>query len=163
MKTEPQDEHRWLDQLIGEWTYEAEFSVGPDQPRHKSTGTEDVHSLGGLWVVAKGEGEMPGSGMANTIMTLGFDTHRHSYVGTWVGSMMAYLWIYNGTMDSTGRILTLEAEGPSFAREGKMAKYRDIISLKDNGVRLLTSFALGDDGRWREFMTTTYKRRLIYA
>lgn len=162
MKTEPRDEHRWLDQLVGEWTYEADFAIGPNQPRQKSKGTEDVHSLGGLWVIAKGEGEMPSGGIAKTVMTLGFDTYRNTYVGTWVGSMMAYLWTYNGTMDSTGTILTLEAEGPSFFKEGKTAKYRDMILLKGDGVRLLTSFALGDDGKWREFMTTTYNRKLNY-
>lgn len=159
MKTYPQDEHRWLEQLVGEWTYEADFSMAPDQPRQRSTGVERVRSVNGLWIISEAEGEMPGGDMATSIMTLGYDTVRQHYVGSFISSMMAYLWVYKGTMDSTATALTLEAEGPSFKKEGKMAKYRDIVSLKSGGGRLMTSFGLGDDGRWREFMTITYRRR----
>jgi hypothetical protein len=31
MKTEPQQEHQWLQQLVGEWTYEAEAMMEPGQ------------------------------------------------------------------------------------------------------------------------------------
>ena len=47
--------------------------MGPDQPPMKSTGVDVVRSLGGLWIIAEGEGEMPGGGTAKTIMTLGYD------------------------------------------------------------------------------------------
>ena len=40
MKAEPQKEHQWLEQLLGEWTYEAEMQMGPGQPPMKSTGKE---------------------------------------------------------------------------------------------------------------------------
>ena len=32
MKTEPQQEHQWLQQLVGEWTYEADATMEPGQP-----------------------------------------------------------------------------------------------------------------------------------
>jgi len=53
---QPQQEHQWLQQLVGEWTYEVEGMTGPDQPMETSTGTERVKSVGGLWVVAEGQG-----------------------------------------------------------------------------------------------------------
>jgi len=46
MKTEPQKEHQWLQQLVGEWTYEGEASMGPDKPPEKFQGTESVRSIG---------------------------------------------------------------------------------------------------------------------
>lgn len=70
MPETPQEAHHWLQQLVGEWTYESEADMGPDQPPAKATGTENVRSLGGLWTLAEGEGEMPGGGMAKTLMTL---------------------------------------------------------------------------------------------
>jgi hypothetical protein len=74
MKTEPQKEYQWLQKLVGEWTYESEAMMGPDKPSMKSQGTESVRSLGGLWVLGEGQGEMPDcGGLANTIMTLGYD------------------------------------------------------------------------------------------
>jgi len=155
---EPQKEHQWLQKLVGEWTYETECHMGPDQPS-KFTGSEKVRSLGGLWIIAEGEGEMPGGGKANMIMTLGYDPQQKRYVGTWIGSMMTHLWVYDGSMDATGKILTLAAEGPSFTTEGKMGKYRDVIEIKTDNHRILSSHFLGDDGKWQQFMTAHYRRK----
>lgn len=64
-KAEPQKEHRWLQKLVGEWTFEGEAPMGPDKPPEKFKGTERVRSLGDLWFVAEGQGEMPGGGPDN--------------------------------------------------------------------------------------------------
>jgi Protein of unknown function (DUF1579) len=126
MKTEPQKEHQWLQQLVGEWTYEAEATMAPGQPPSKFEGSESVRSLGGLWMLAEGQGEMPGSGAAETVLTLGYDPQKPRYVGTWIGSMMTHLWVYDGALDAAGRMLTLNAEGPHIAAEGTMATYKDV-------------------------------------
>ena len=47
-------------------------------------------------------------------MTLGFDPQKGGYVGTWIGSMTSFLWIYRGTLDRVEKILTLDTEGPNF-------------------------------------------------
>src|SRR5262245_66093699 len=86
MQAEPQKEHQWLQQLVGDWTFESECVMGPEQPPSKFMGTESVRSLGALWVLCEGRGEMPGGGMATTLMTLGYDPAKKRYVGTFVGS-----------------------------------------------------------------------------
>jgi Protein of unknown function (DUF1579) len=159
MKTEPQKEHQWLHKLIGEWTYETECTMGPDQPPEKATGTESVRSLGGLWILAEGQGEMPGCGVATTMMALGYNPQKQRYVGTWIGSMMTNLWVYDGELDAAEKVLTLYAEGPVMTGEGKMAKYKDAIKFISNDRRVLTSHVLGDDGNWHQFMTATYQRQ----
>lgn len=159
MKVEVQKEHQWLQKLVGEWTYEAEASMGPGKPPERSTGSESVRSLGGLWIVAEGQGDMPGAGPATTLMTLGYDPQKKRYVGTWIGSMMTHLWVYDGALDAAERALTLDTQGPDFAGEGKMAKYRDVIELKSDDHRVLTSFTPGADGEWYGFMTSHYRRK----
>jgi hypothetical protein len=159
MKTEPQKEHHWLQKLVGEWTYEIEAMMEPDQPSKKSTGSESVRSLGGLWILAEGQGEMPGCGAVTTMMTLGYDPQKQKYVGTWIGSMMTYLWVYDGELDSTERILKLDSKGPAMTGEGKMGKYRDEIEFKNDDHRVLTSHFLSDDGQWQKFMTANYWRQ----
>jgi hypothetical protein len=159
MNAEPQKEHQWLQKLVGEWTYEAECNMGPDQAPHKSKGSETVRTLGGLWVVCEGQCEMPGVGSGTTMMTLGYDPQKKRYVGTWIGSMMTHLWSYDGELDAAGKVLTLNAEGPDMCTEGKIGKYRDMIELKSDGQRVLTSHMLGDDGKWHQFMTATYRRK----
>jgi hypothetical protein len=71
MKVEPQKQHQWLHKLIGEWTFETEATMAPGEPPIKFKGTESVRSLGGVWVLCEGQGEMPGGGIGLTIMTLG--------------------------------------------------------------------------------------------
>jgi hypothetical protein len=160
MQPQPQKEHQWLQKLVGEWTYETEAVMGADQPPERSTGTENVRSIGDLWVLAEGRGEMPGCGMATTLMTIGYDPQKHRYVGTWIGSMMTYLWIYDGELNASENVLTLNNEGPSMSGDGKMAKYKDVIEFKTDDHRVMTSHALGDDGQWHQFMTVNYRRKL---
>ncbi|MGH8727713.1 MAG: DUF1579 domain-containing protein, partial [Burkholderiales bacterium] len=100
----------------------------------------------------------PGGGAATMLITLGYDPQRKRYVGTWIGSMMTYLWVYDGGLDAAGKVLTLNAEGPDMAVEGKMAKYKDVIEWKSDDHRVLTSHVLGDDGKWNQFMTANYRR-----
>ena len=159
MKTEPQKEHQWLQRFIGEWTFEGEAMMEPGQPPAKFTGTESVRSLGDLWFLAEGQGEMPGGGAATTLLTLGYDSQKQRYVGTWIGSMMTHLWVCEGELDADERVLTLNAEGPSMASEGKMTQYKDVIEFKSDDHRVLTSHMLSDDGNWQQFMTANYRRK----
>lgn len=158
MFAKPQKEHEWLQRLVGEWTFESECMGEPGQPTHKTRGTETVKSLGGLWIVGNGQGGMPAGGTATMMITLGFDPQRNRFVGTWIGSMMTQLWIYDGELDASNRVLTLNSEGPSFPDPVKRAKYQDIIEIKSDDHRVLTSRCLGDDGKWTPFMTAHYRR-----
>lgn len=158
-KAEPQKQHQWLQKLVGEWTYEHECSMGPDKPSQKLTGSEHVRSLGGLWVLCEGRGEMPGGGPCATLMTVGYDPQKERFVGTWVGSMMANLWVYDGELDAAGKVLTLHSEGPDFTSPGKTARYKDVIEIKSDDHRVLSSHAQDSNGRWNQFMTAHYRRK----
>ena len=159
MNTGPQKEHAWLQQLVGEWTSEAEATMEPGKPPERFKGTETVRSLGGLWILAEGQGEMPGCGHATTLMTLGYDPQKKRYVGAWVGSMMTHLWVYDGALDAAEKVLTLDAERPSMADHSVMATYRDVIERASDDHRILTSHVRGDDGTWHQFMTAHYRRK----
>lgn len=158
MMSIPGEQHKWLEKFLGEWTIEGVCETGPGQPEMKHSGGERVRSLGGMWIVAEGRMEMPGAGEGTMITTLGFDKQRGRFVGTWVGSMMDHMWVYEGELDASGRILTLSTEGPEFGVEGKMAKYRDVYEFKSDDHRTLTSAKLGEDGEWRPFMRADYRR-----
>ncbi len=163
MHVEPQSEHRWLHKLVGEWTYVGDCSMGPDEPAMKNTGTESVRSLGGLWTIGDGKGEMPGVGTGYTVMTLGYDPAKKRFLGTFIGSMMTHLWIYDGSLDDSGKVLTLDAEGPSFTAdggivEGKLVKYQDTIEFKSDDHRTLSSRMLTDAGEWVGIMNADYHR-----
>jgi hypothetical protein len=159
MQVEEQKEHRWLQRLVGEWTSEMEAVMEPGGAPMTETGAESTRSIGGVWVVSEGRGTMPDGRPSTTLMTLGYDPARQRFVGTFVGSMMTNLWVYEGELDAAADVLTLHTEGPSFADQGKTAAYRDAIELRGDDHRVLTSSYRGDDGEWHQFMTAHYRRR----
>jgi len=159
MQAEPQKEHVWLQQLVGEWTYEAEALMEPGKPAEKCRGRENVRSLEGLWIVAEGTGEMPGGGPATMILTLGYDPVKQRFVGTWVGSMMTHLWVYDGELGADGKTLTLTSEGPDMSAAERVTKFRDVIELLSDNHRTMTSYMLDADGTWLEIMKADYRRK----
>ena len=159
MHTEPQKEHLWLHQLVGDWTFESDAPT----PGEKCTGTETVRKVGDLWVVGESRMRMPGGQTGTAIITLGYDPRRERFVGTWVGSMMANMWLYDGELDAAGRVLSLYAEGPSFDEKGNFSdaatsRYRDAIELRPDGGRTFTGSVLTDGGTWKQFMSSSYRR-----
>jgi hypothetical protein len=161
MQAELQAEHRWLQRLVGEWTFEVETRdlKAPDQPPVRTTGTESVRAIGGLWMVAEGQSAMPDGGVGTALMTLGYDPRTRRFVGTFLSSTMAHLWVCDGWLDAAERVLTLEAEGPSLAGDGTLRKFRDVITLESDDHRVMTAHVLGDNGEWHQFMTARYRRK----
>lgn len=163
MNIETTNEHRWLHRLVGNWMAEGEAQMGPDGPTEKWKIPERVDKVGDVWVQTRSEGDFPGCGPAATVMTLGYDPARKHFVGTFIGSMMTHMWVYEGDLEADGKTLTLRADGPAFGPDGtvvpgKMAKYRDVIAFQDDNNRTLTSFMQADDGSWNQIMQARYRR-----
>lgn len=159
MHADPQVEHRWLENLVGDWTIETETDMGPDDPNQPSTGTERVRMLGDVWVVCELQWGMPGGSTALSQMTLGYDSEAKSYVGSFVSSCMTYLWIYtSGALDDVGKKLTLNTTGPSFSGNGT-GQFQDIIEVVDEDHRILRGMMLDENEVWHEFMTSKYTRK----
>src|SRR5262245_57892754 len=154
----PQKEHEWLKQFVGEWDSEAEAVMVPGQPAVKCKGSMKTRMLGDFWMVCNVKGDMMGTTI-EAIHTVGYDSQTKKYVGTWVDSVMNHMWKYTGTVDSTGKILTLEAEGPNMTQPGKNAKYRDVYEFKSKDHFTMSSAMQGDDGKWTQFMKSEVKRR----
>jgi hypothetical protein len=157
MPVDVRAEHQWLQRMVGEWTYEMEAEAEPGQPPFRDTGPESVRALGESWVICEATGATPEGAQATSIMSIGYDPDRGRFQGTFISSMMTYLWIYDGELDATGNVLTIDAEGPSYTGEGMM-KYRDTIEIDGHDHRVQTSSYLGEDGSWHHFMTTHYRR-----
>lgn len=154
----PQKEHEWLHQFVGDWESEAEGTMGPGQPPMHCKGTMSAQMLGGFWLVSDTQNSVQGMDV-KAIQTIGYDPESKKYVGTWVDSVMNHLWKYEGSVDETGKILTLEADGPNFISPGKITKFRDAYEFKSKDEILVTSSMQGDDGKWITFMTGTAKRK----
>lgn len=149
---QPVEEHRWLEQMVGTWTFDCECVMGPDEPPMKMTGKETATSFGGFWTLFDGEGD----GMRSHFF-LGFDPAKKRFVGSFIASAATNLWVYDGSLDAARRVLTLDTEGPNFT-DGSIVRYQDIHEIIDANARKLSSQWMGSDGKWVHFMTATYRR-----
>ena len=154
----PEKEHEWLQQFVGEWEAEVEVTIDPGQPALTGKGEETVRSLGGFWIVAEGQSEMMGMKMGS-VLTLGYAPERQKYVGTWIDSMTSYLWKYEGTVDETGKVLTLETVGPCHLAAGAHRKFKEVTEFKNKDYRVFTSSVQDEDGEWTTIVTGHYRRK----
>lgn len=151
------EQHEWLRQLVGEWSLTGEAIMEPGADPTTWESKESIRSIGDLWIVVEGTADNDGDPFVS-LMTLGYDPNKGAFVGTWIDTMQTTLWSYVGHLDESGRILTLEAEGPSVGDPGKTARYRDRIELLGPDAKRMTSSMLGEDGRWTTFMTVEARR-----
>jgi len=154
MQAEPQQQHSWLKQIVGEWELEHYVENGE---KKDGDWAETVRMIGDLWVAVEGRGSMPDGDPVTTLMTVGYDPEKERFVGSWVGSMMTKLWTYEGEVDDSGRILTLSSEGPDFENPDRVGQYHDIMEF-DGDRRIFRSEYLGKDGTWKEMMRMQLRR-----
>jgi hypothetical protein len=153
----PEKEHQWLEKFVGQWATTSKGSMGPDSPPMECNGTIESRMIGEYWVVNEMQSTPQGIPMQG-LQTIGYDPAKKKYVGTWVDSMVNHLWLYEGTVDESGKKLTLEAEGPNLLADGKLTRFRDAYEFKTPDHILVTSSMLGEDGQWITFMTGDAKR-----
>lgn len=155
---EPQSEHAFLKALVGDWSVHMPGCTDHEGNDHPAAEwRETVRALGDLWFVAESAGTMPDGTPVTTIMTLGYDPTKKAYVGSWIGTMMTHLWKYEGHVDASGKVLTLDCEGPDFENPGNYLAYQDIITIVDDDTRTLTARVETPDG-WKQMMEMTYRR-----
>jgi hypothetical protein len=154
---EPVKEHQWLERFAGEWESEGQCFMDPDKPQ-KMTGTEQARKLGDFWVITEGKGTM-GETQMSYVLTLGYDTAKKQYVGTWVDSMTGQLWDYEGSVSEDGNTLTLTTEGPCPMHGGKVMSFKEVIEFTDPDTKVFTSFFKDDDGEWKQADSVTAKRK----
>ena len=153
---EPQKEHQWLKQFVGEWD-SVSMAASPGQPEMECKGTMSARMLGGFWVDNESKANIMGSEI-NSIQTIGYNTEKKKYVGTWVDSAFNHMWQYEGAVDESGNKLSLEATGPDMTKPGKTANYRDSYEFKSADEIVVKSETI-IDGEWVTFMHGTMTRK----
>ncbi|MDQ0315940.1 DUF1579 domain-containing protein [Amorphus orientalis] len=147
-------EHKWLTQLVGDWEVTTTMPNAEPMP----PGTETVRSVGDFWVLAEGRGSMPDGSPAMTCLTLGYDPRMRHFVGTWLGSMLPHLFVYQGTLDAAANRLVLDCQGPDFSDPTRAASYREVVTIVDDTRRTFVSYLESPEGDWVEIMHADYRR-----
>ena len=134
----------FLDRLIGEWTYEGR-SI-PDEGQVRS-GTEAVTRRGVWLVIDSSDGAR---------FQLGFDPDTGRVAGDFINWDHPGLWTYDGAVEDDR--LALSSRGPRMDGTDGETDYLDVWEILSPDQRRLTGRVLGDDGEWRDFTVTDYRR-----
>ncbi len=151
----PTEHHDWLKRFEGEWVSKGKMEAEGAPVMEASVKSE---MIGGFFVVNTMKGEI-GPGMTFTaVQTIGYDTGKGKYIGTWVDSNFAHMWSYEGEVDAAGKKLALVTEGPDFMTGGGTAQYRDSYEFKSDDHILVTSEMRRGEGDWTVFMRGEMRR-----
>jgi len=152
-----QDPGQILNHFVGEWRVENEGTAGPDQAPIQAKGKFTARKLGERWVVIEMAIDVDGTTI-EALQTIGYNSTRSRFEGTWVDSMQEHLWTYEGTYDEKTKTLALIAEGPSMMAPSKTQKYRDAFQFVDRDTIKAESSVEGADGNWTTYMQGTSRR-----
>ncbi len=154
----PGKEHALLGQFEGEWEFTAKFIAAPGQEPMVSKGKETARLIaGGLFLVFDVDGEMMGQKFAGH-GTMGYDTHKKKFTGSWIDSMATGVYLVEGTADEKGKVFTEWMEGAD-PQTGQAMKMKMVHEIKDKDRRVLTFFMNGPDGKELQTGTIDYTRR----
>lgn len=153
----PGPEHAILNMDVGTWDAVVEFVPAPGAPPMVSKGVE-VNTLGcnGLCLITDFKGEAMGSPFHGHGMAT-WDPAKKKYTGSWTDSMSTGIAVAEMTYDAAAKTGTGSMEGPDMT--GKVMRTRTVTDYKKEGMRVMTSYAPGPDGKEMQMMKITYTRR----
>lgn len=159
-------EHQWLMQLTGEWTTSVYANENTtitsadgvvEEPPPRFPGTESVRALGPYWVIADGKIDQPDLPI-RYVLTLGYDPIKKKFVGTSISSVESLCATLEGTLDESGKVLTLEGTVPYAVEPSTTAMLRLVITLKSPRERIRTSAYKSGDA-WKTLYTMEYTKK----
>lgn len=155
----PGENHKALDQLVGNWDYTVKFWETPESEPSESTGTSEIEwILGGRYIQQTTKGmamgqEFEGMGL------MGYDNAKEEYVSVWVDNMGTGLMTGTGTYDAATK--TFEDKGTfSCPMEDEKDKpYRTVTTVNGPDQFTFEMFAAGPDGKEARMMEIVYMRK----
>lgn len=150
--------HAALEPLVGNWNVATTGWMAPDAPPQKGSGTsEHTWVLGGRYLQQVFHGEYQGQSFEGISYTA-FDNFKKKYVGTWIDTMGTGIMISGGSVDSTGRVFTFEAEMDDVA-SGKPMKIREVVRIESAERHVMEMYGPDKSGREFKMMEIVYTRR----
>lgn len=152
----PTSQHKWLEQLAGDWDAEAKTVMGADMSFVISKSKETAKMIGGMWLHCEARGEHAGMPEGHeSVFTIGYDLKKDKYVGSFISSAMSSMWLYEGSVE--GNVLTLGCKGPSWSDPSKVVDFVEELELVSPDHKRLTSKCI-DDGKSIPYNTVDYHR-----
>jgi len=126
----PDEHHKLLEPLVGKWNTQAKQWLGDPKPETSTGHSETKWILGGRFVEEMYDSDIFGKPFQRQGV-MGFDTRTKKYVATSVDTWGTWITVEEGSIDSTGKILTLTAQDYDSAT-GKTRPIKFIYNIDTN-------------------------------
>ena len=134
----PNENHKLLGQLAGNWNYTVQMWMAPGAPPQKSTGKGVTKAImGGRYYLTNATGKMKMPGPDGKMQSItfkgmgidGYDNVHKNFVSSWVDNMGTGILMSTGTYDPASKAFTYTAEEEMVP--GTKTKVREVIKLVD--------------------------------
>lgn len=150
---QPAPEHAELLEGVGEWEGTLSMMV-PGMPSDGIPCTETVSAVGGFWTTSKFTCDFGGAPFVGA-GSLGFDSARGLWVGTWIDSMTTRLTVMEGKVDPKTQALVMRYTGPH-PLTGEMVPHR--VETVHQGADAYTSTFFMGEGEGQKHMVIAMRR-----
>lgn len=151
-------EHEVLKQLAGTFTAASSTWVAPRKPPIKAKGQSlGTMVLGDRFVMQEYTSTMMGKPFEGRGFT-GYDNLKKKYVSIWMDTMMTSIMPLEGTLDESGKVLTLEGDSEDPAT-GKVVKMRFITKIESKDKHVWEMHRVLGEGKAIKAMEIVYTRK----
>jgi Protein of unknown function (DUF1579) len=145
-------EHAYLKQYLGTWTTEMTFAHDSEGNKVKGTATF-TEVFGGRYIKSDFQSTMEGQPFLGS-MTMGFNKNRKQFEGIWIDSMGSQVYMFTGTADSTGKVIT--TTGSMDSMMGDKTTSKEVTTFSGNTMTFEMFHAEGD--KFEKVMTIVYTK-----
>jgi hypothetical protein len=161
----PGENHKLLENMVGDWTYTIKFTMSPGGEPKQATGTATTKSImGGRYFVQEVKGTMPVPGPDGKevnkpfegISTTAYDNAKSKFVNSWIDNMSTGIMSSEGTYDAATKTFTYLG---SMECMGMTSKTRTVIKIIDKDKHTLEMYESMNGQPETKGMEITYTRK----
>ena len=142
------DHHRRIQKGAGEWEGTIKMWMPGMEDGMESPCQESVRTVGEYWTVSDFSMEFMGVKFAGS-SSMGYDTTKNKYVGTWIDSMTTSLTVMEGEWDADKKAIVMHYQMFE-PMSGEMVDMRSEMKHLDGGVVESTFYQVTDEGDSRQ-------------
>lgn len=153
----PNENHKLLQQFVGEWDVKTKMWMAPGAPPEESTGTNVCKSeFEGRFVTGNFKGTVMGMPFEGRYV-LGYNNNSKQNESVWFDSMSTGIWYSTGSASSDGKVFTMT--GTYVEPDGSKKATREVTTIKSPDMYVSEFFEKTGDAPENKMMELTYTRK----